>query len=67
MYLLASSILTQSTILELSLLSATTLLAERAFLAVINGESLLKGKKKKFPPAVVACAIERAGCFLNPR
>lgn len=42
MYLLASSILTQSTILELSLLSTTMLPAERAFLVVINDESVLK-------------------------
>lgn len=40
MYLLASLILTQSVILKLSLLSMTTLLIEKAFLAVINGESL---------------------------
>ena len=40
MYLLASLILTQSVILKLSLLSTTTLLIEKAFLAVINGESL---------------------------
>lgn len=39
MYLLASSILTQCMILEPSLLS-TTLLVEKAFLAVTDGESL---------------------------